>query len=247
MKQISFTLIFTFAFTFFAFAQEETKPIGPITEIEFEENEFDWGTITQGDKVSYIFKFTNTGNEPLLIKNAKGSCGCTVPQWPKEPIAPGAKGEIKVVFNSKGKMGMQSKRVTITANTNPARTFINVKGEIIKDEKFTFTDMSEPVKKAPEKAAVNTNWKKPYTKDCFAIFPNPTSDVLKLELKDHFGESLNVMIFDSKGTQLMAKTIKEISDNIMEFDVSKYTSGTYYVNIQIGKEAVSTKCFVVAK
>ncbi|MFK8008604.1 MAG: DUF1573 domain-containing protein [Saprospiraceae bacterium] len=247
MKQISFTFIFTFVLAFLSFAQEKAAPIGPITTIEFEENEFDWGTITQGDKVSYVFKFTNTGNEPLIIKNAKGSCGCTVPQWPKEPIAPGDKGEIKVVFNSKGKMGMQSKRVTITANTDPGMTFINVKGEIIKDEKFTFTDVSQPAEKAPEKPVAKTNWKKPYTKDCFAIFPNPTSDVLKLELKEHFGESLKVMIFDSKGTQLMTKTIQEISDNLMEFDVSQYTSGTYYVNIQIGNEAVSTKCFVVAQ
>lgn len=247
MKQISIIFILTLFFTSFSFGQDNEVPTGPTTTIEFEETVFDWGTITQGDKVSYVFKFTNTGNEALLIKNAKGSCGCTVPQWPKTPIAPGDQGEIKVVFNSKGKMGTQSKRVTITANTDPKMTYINVKGEIIKDEKYTFTDISQPKVKAPEKAATNTNWKKPYTKDCFAIFPNPTSDVLKLELKDHFGEKLNVMIFDSKGTQLMSKTIKEISDNIMEFDVSQYTAGTYYVNIQIGKEAVSTKCFVVAK
>ena len=79
------------------------------------------------------------------------------------------------------------------------------------------------------------------------VFPNPTSDVLKLELKDHLGESVRVMILDSKGTQIMSKMIKEITSDIIEFDVSKYTSGTYYVNIQIGKGAVSTKCFVVAQ
>jgi len=252
MKQISITLIVTFLLTSFSFGQQiigqSEEQLGPKTTIEFEESEFDWGTITQGDKVSYIFKFTNTGNEPLIIKNAKGSCGCTVPQWPKAPIAPGEQGEINVVFNSKGKMGSQNKRVTITANTDPGMTFLNVKGEIIKDEKYTFTDMSQPpAATTPEKAAIKTDWKKPYTKDCFAIFPNPTSDVLKLELKDHFGESLNVMIFDGKGTQLMTKTIKEISSDVLEFDVSQYTTGTYYVNIQIGKEAVSTKCFVVAQ
>ena len=248
MKQISLTLIFTFFLASFSFGQDTEKQAGPTTTIEFEDKEFDWGTITQGERVTYIFKFTNTGNEPLLIKKAKGSCGCTVPQWPKTPIAPGKQGEIKVVFNSKGKMGTQSKRVTITANTDPGSTFINIRGKIIKDEKYSFTDMSKPVAKTPEKAVTKaTDWKKPYTKDCFAIFPNPTSDVLKLELKDHFGESVKVMIFDTKGTQLLTNTIKEISTDIIEFDVSKYTSGTYYVNIQIGKEAVSTKCFVVAK
>ena len=247
MKQISITFILTFILTSFSFAQDSSIPSGPTTTIEFEETEFDWGTIAQGDKVSYIFKFTNTGDEPLIIKDAKGSCGCTVPQWPKAPIEPGEAGEIKVVFNSKGKKVKQSKRVTITANTDPGMTFINVKGNITVDEKYTFTDMSQPAPKAPEKAVAKTDWKKPYTKDCFAIFPNPTSDVLKLELKEHFGESVNVRIFDAKGTQLMSKTIKEIPDEIIEFDVSQYTAGTYYVNIQIGKEAVSTKCFVVAK
>jgi hypothetical protein len=247
MKQISITLIFTFLLASFSFAQEVAEQLGPKTTIEFEEIEFDWGTITQGDKASYVFKFTNTGNEPLIIKNAKGSCGCTVPQWPKAPIAPGEQGEIKVVFSSKGKMGKQSKRVTITANTDPGMSYLNVKGNIIKDEKYTFTDMSQPVTKTPKKAVNKSDWKKTYTKDCFAIFPNPTSDVLKLALKEHFGESVKVMIFDSKGTQLMSNTIKEISNDIIEFDVSQYTTGTYYVNIQIGKEAVSTKCFVVAK
>jgi hypothetical protein len=247
MKQISITLMLTFFLTSFSFGQDLENQSGIPTTIEFEENEFDWGTITQGERVSYVFVFTNTGNEPLLIKNAKGSCGCTVPQWPKAPIAPGKQGEINVVFSSKGKMGKQNKRVTITSNTNPIQTFLTVKGEIIKDEKYTFIDYSNPVAKAPEKSAINPDWKKPYTKDCFAIYPNPTSDTLKLELKDHLGESLNVMIFDSKGSQLMSKRVKEISGDILEFDLSQYTSGTYYVNIKIGKGAVSTKCFVVAQ
>ncbi len=247
MKQISITLILTLFLASFSIAQNLENQSSPTTTIEFEENEFDWGTITQGEKVSYVFKFTNTGNEPLLIKKAKGSCGCTVPQWPKAPIAPGEQGEISVVFNSKGKMGKQSKRVTITANTDPGQTFLTVKGEIKKDEKYTFIDNSKAAKKAPVKPAIKTDWKKPYNKDCFAIFPNPTSDVLKLQLKDHIGESVNIMIFDSKGAQLKKLVVKEISEEVLEFDVSQYTSGTYYVNIQIGKGAVSTKCFVVSQ
>ena len=107
-------------------------PTGPTTTIEFEEKEFDFGTIDEGEKVSHTYKFTNTGIEPLIIKDAKGSCGCTVPSWPKEPVAPGATGEMLVEFNSKGKSGSQNKRVTITANTNPGQTFINIKGEVNK-------------------------------------------------------------------------------------------------------------------
>lgn len=109
-------------------------PTGPTTTIEFEESEFDFGTIDEGEKVSHTYKFTNTGNEPLIIKDAKGSCGCTVPSWPKDPIAPGGTGEMLVEFNSKGKSGSQNKRVTITANTNPGQTFINIKGQVNKAE-----------------------------------------------------------------------------------------------------------------
>lgn len=108
-------------------------PTGPTTTIEFTESTFDFGTIDEGEKVSHVYKFKNTGTEPLIIKDAKGSCGCTVPQWPKEPVAVGETGEMLVEFNSKGKSGAQNKRVTITANTNPGQTFINIKGEVIKD------------------------------------------------------------------------------------------------------------------
>ena len=109
-------------------------PTGPTTTIEFEEKEFDFGTIDEGEKVSHTYIFTNTGSEPLIIKDAKGSCGCTVPSWPKDPVAPGATGEMLVEFNSKGKSGSQNKRVTITANTAPGQTFISIKGEVTKAE-----------------------------------------------------------------------------------------------------------------
>src|SRR5690606_34200408 len=98
---------------------------------EFEEEIFDFGTITQGEKVTHTYKFKNTGDNDLLIVSAKGSCGCTVPKWPKEPIAPGATGNIEVVFDSDGKSGRQHKKVTIVANTHPATTIIALKGDIV--------------------------------------------------------------------------------------------------------------------
>lgn len=91
---------------------------------------WDFGTIQQGDEPEFTFTFQNTGNEPMIISNAKGSCGCTVPQWPKEPIAPGATGEINVKFNSKNKKGSQNKTVTLTANTTPPTTKLRVTGTI---------------------------------------------------------------------------------------------------------------------
>ncbi len=105
-------------------------PTGPTTTIQYAEEKFDFGVTDEGEIVKHAYKFKNVGSEPLLISNCKGSCGCTVPTWPKEPIPPGGTGEIKVEFNSKGKPGRQSKRVTVTANTVPTETFIEITGEV---------------------------------------------------------------------------------------------------------------------
>jgi len=75
----------------------ENENLAPV--MTFKETEFDFGTVDQGEKVTHVYKFANTGNEPLIISNAKGSCGCTVPSWPKEPIPVGGSGEIQVQFD----------------------------------------------------------------------------------------------------------------------------------------------------
>jgi len=93
----------------------------------FAQTEHDFGTINEGDVVEHKFTFTNTGNKPLVIVSAKGSCGCTVPEWPKEPIAPGEGGEMLVKFNSNGKPNLQNKQVTITANTEAGKEVIKIK------------------------------------------------------------------------------------------------------------------------
>lgn len=111
-------------------AAEAPEAAGPSTTITFAENAWDFGTIDEGDAVTHIFKFTNTGDNPLIIDRCKGSCGCTVPQCPKEPIAPGEEGEIEVKFNSKGKKNKQTKTVTINANTVPEQTRITISANV---------------------------------------------------------------------------------------------------------------------
>lgn len=98
-------------------AQEASteKMSGPV--IKFEKKTHDFGDIYQGDKVEETFKFTNAGTEPLIITNVQVTCGCTTPKgWPRDPIAPGASGELTVAFNSAGKMGRQNKVVTVVSN-----------------------------------------------------------------------------------------------------------------------------------
>ena len=99
-------------------------------EIKFEVEEYNFGTIKQGDKVNFDFSFINGGKEPLIISQAQGSCGCTVPVWPKEPIAKGGKGVIYVEYNSAGKMGLQSITVTITSNAKEGTKSLYLKGNV---------------------------------------------------------------------------------------------------------------------
>lgn len=106
----------------------------PKTTMSFSDMTHDFGNIQEGDKVSHVFTFTNNGDEPLIINSAKGSCGCTVPEWPKEPIPPGGESDIKVEFNSKGKAGKQTKTVTINANTDPNPTRLTIKADVAKVE-----------------------------------------------------------------------------------------------------------------
>lgn len=105
-----------------------------LPDIKFEEETHDFGRITQGEKVSYSFKFKNTGGSNLIISSANGSCGCTVPEYPKKPIAPGEEGAINVVFASEGKSGQQEKSVTIVTNSEPSTRVIYIKANIIVPE-----------------------------------------------------------------------------------------------------------------
>jgi len=135
-----------------AAAAENQVPTGPTTTVVYEHTDFDFGTIKEGEKVRHTFKFKNTGSEPLIISNAKGSCGCTVPKWPSEPIAPGASSQIEVEFDSKGKAGnKQTKRVTVTANTVPAQMFLNISGTVEKDPNAPATPQATTGGKVPSK------------------------------------------------------------------------------------------------
>ena len=99
--------------------------------ISFETTEYDFGTIDEGKVVEYTYRFTNTGNSPLVINKAMASCGCTVPEWPKEPIAAGKSGVISVKFNTTNRVNSQTKYITISANTKPETIRLKLSGNVI--------------------------------------------------------------------------------------------------------------------
>ncbi|NBW33025.1 MAG: DUF1573 domain-containing protein [Cytophagia bacterium] len=102
-----------------------------LPKMVFDKEIHDFGIIKAGEKVSYSFRFVNRGGRDLIIQSASGSCGCTVPDFPKEPIPPGREGFIRVMFNSEGKSGVQEKQVTVLANTLPNTITVRVKAEIV--------------------------------------------------------------------------------------------------------------------
>ena len=116
-----------------AVAAERDESAKQVPVMEFEKSEHDFGIIEQGTPQETIFTFTNTGNAPLVITNATSSCGCTVPNPPKEPIAPGEKGELVVKFNGSGQNQI-TKTITVVANTTKGsellriKAFVNPKG-----------------------------------------------------------------------------------------------------------------------
>ena len=108
---------------------QDAAPIASGANIEFSKMVHDYGNMKQNGDGTCEFKFTNTGTAPLIISNAKGSCGCTVPQWPREPIAPGASNVIKVKYDTK-RVGPINKSVTISSNAETPTAVLRIKGTI---------------------------------------------------------------------------------------------------------------------
>lgn len=99
-------------------------------EIQFEKQEHDFGKILQGEQVSHTFKFKNIGNAPLIITNVEKTCGCTSPEYSKEPVKPGEEGKIVITYDSKGHKGFQNKRLVVKANTNPSESILRIKAQV---------------------------------------------------------------------------------------------------------------------
>ena len=128
---------------------QNVEPADPSSTAVFEFGmmEYDFGTIEEGQVIEHEFKFTNSGQAPLVISNIQASCGCTTPDWTKSPVKPGEEGYVKVAFNSSGKSGVQSPTVTIQANTSPNVTRLRLKGNVDKNTASASKPSVGPVKR----------------------------------------------------------------------------------------------------
>ena len=134
MKQSVFIILLSVLFVFSCQKNNKKETLTQLakdtTSVKFNEMKYDFGTITQGEVIKHIFKYKNTGDKPLVIKDVHTSCGCTVADYSKEPVAPGDEGFISVTFDSFGKTGEQYKNVTIVMNTNPPKKNLVITGKV---------------------------------------------------------------------------------------------------------------------
>ena len=114
---------------------DSAKVITDSTTVQLIDSLYDFGKITDGEKVEYSFRFKNTGKNPLIITNASASCGCTVPEKPEEPVKPGETGFIKVAFDSKGRVGDAHKEIFVASNANPGFPTLAIKGQVLEAKK----------------------------------------------------------------------------------------------------------------
>ena len=136
-------------------ANAQVKAAGP--QIQFDEMKYDFGTAKQGEVVKHVFKFKNTGTQPLVISNIGVSCGCTTPEWTKEPVLPGKTGTITANFNTAGKMGMQNKVLTVESNSAAGNAMVSVVGEVKENATPTMSVEKTESAAAPEKAKLKAD------------------------------------------------------------------------------------------
>lgn len=220
----------------FGMAQESESQ--SYAKIEFHESEFDFGEVTSGELVTHIYTFTNVGDEPLVITNAKGSCGCTVPFFPNVPVMPGETSEIQVEFHSEGKFGTQRKKIIVEANTSPSITMVSLSGNVRMNDGNELNNLPDHQQDLEALKSTDPN--------CIAIFPNPTNETLQLDLKEHIGRSAKVVIKTDLGVEILSEQIARISQSTTRFDVSSFTPGIYLIIITVDDEKPITQCFVVS-
>ncbi len=131
MKKFLCLMVMALFMASFSYAQDEnvSTPTGMEPEITFEKLEHDYGNINKGDNGFCTFRFTNTGKSDLVLTNVRSSCGCTVPEWPKEAIAPGQSSEIKVKYNTQ-RIGIISKTITVQSNAINNNITLRIKGNV---------------------------------------------------------------------------------------------------------------------
>lgn len=139
MNKLFAIIIFSFLFFLMAqsgFGQNSTdEDSTQFAQIAIDENYFNFGDMRQGERMEHVFKFSNIGTTPLILNNVLSTCGCTIPEWPKDPILADSTGNIKVVFDSTSKIGRQNKVITIRSNSKKGDFRLRISAMVLPSEK----------------------------------------------------------------------------------------------------------------
>ena len=199
-------------------AQKEQPKTENLAQLTFVEKRFNYGIITAGEVIQNVFEFTNTGDAPLVITNAKGACDCTVPEYPTEPIQPGETARFVVRFDSAGKIGPQAKSITITANTEPAQTLVQINGKV---EKNTAPAAYEVIDELEDVKA-----------DALKLYPNPVHLNLNVDLRTYAGRRANIEIINVSNNMAYREKGVDLS-YIQEINVIDFEPGIYVISINV--------------
>jgi hypothetical protein len=139
-KILSALFVIAFVFSFVSCTNKNDKKLNQVAvqngvaTLVFQKTEHDFGTVLEGEKVTYAFQFENKGTSDLNLLSVGTSCGCTASEYPRDPIKPGKSGKIQITFDSSRRIGMQHKQITIRSNTDPALTILNVYAQVIEKQ-----------------------------------------------------------------------------------------------------------------
>jgi len=128
--------------------QANANPNAPT--VDFKEESYNFGDVSEGPQITHEFKFTNNGKEPLILSNVKASCGCTTPSWPKDPILPGKEATILVTYNTQGRPGKFTKTITITSNASNPNKVITINGTVEKVDPSKYQPLEQPSMLSPK-------------------------------------------------------------------------------------------------
>jgi len=208
---------------------ELLKPKHPVTTVSFDFDKINFGTIEEGEQVKVVYTIFNTGDEPLMIYSVKASCGCTVPEHPLEPIMPQKSGLITAIFDSKGRVGENSKRITVNANTEPINTIVILEGIVEQNKKTYKLQTAEKVKPViPD--------------DLVEFIPNPVDNILTIIYKEDVVRKFK--IYNMEGQEVLHGTL---SEKINTIDVSQLRNNTYTFQLQYNDNAIFARQFIVIR
>ena len=249
MKFKLFTFLIILSFKIYA-TQNKNFQNASGAEIKFDELTHSFGKLNKGEKCEFKFRFTNVGNEPLIISNSQTSCGCTVTTWPKEPIMPGQSNEISYKYDTQ-RIGAFVKTASVCSNAKNSTEFLKICGMVIdkaisNENKFYSDEYCKCISQGSVKRVmprIKSDSISSQERTVINIFPNPFETQATVQFDKNLNDA-NLMMYNMIGEQV--KEIKNISGSSYSIQRDNLPSGIYFISLMQNSMLVTTKRIVIA-